>query len=329
MINTTSARILIASMGKAYSKAKKTGKLNLGWVALYELISYYVEFTRGQEDYNKEHLFLTSKLNTLKRNHPDVLCDYNKVAPTYITSIQVNTAPTLSDNSVDIEEVDQYQFTVADLTLDYADAETQGYKYVLINPLVGGANGTLTTDSDGLIEVTFPIIINIEGKAATDTVSLYFNRTTVTTFGVGDFFYIRVSDNPTDYLYSTQQRVDIISTVASEDSSNQPATIGDNTIYTTNRAVTVLTLAMFTTGLNPPYNDPEADLIDAIRIDEISSANVGIFYYNGSPLQVNDIITRVVLNAGLFTHEAPNQDAINSDVINFSARDEGSGIWVQ
>jgi hypothetical protein len=112
-------------------------------------------------------------------------------------------------------------------------------------------------------------------------------------------------------------------------SGNQPATIGDNTVVTSNRSILTLTLDMFTTNLTPPYNDPDGDLIDAIRLDEISTANKGKFYLNGVEVVTNQIITREDINAGLFTYESPNQNDIWSDAFNFSARDEGTLEWVQ
>jgi hypothetical protein len=118
-------------------------------------------------------------------------------------------------------------------------------------------------------------------------------------------------------------------TIDIEVADNQPATIGDNTIYGANRVVTILTLAMFTSELAPPYNDPEGDLIDAIRIDSISGANNGLYKLSGVNVSEGDIITREQLNAELFTHEAFDDDAESSDTFSFSARDEGSGIWVQ
>jgi hypothetical protein len=110
---------------------------------------------------------------------------------------------------------------------------------------------------------------------------------------------------------------------------NQPAVVGDLSIKVNNQVTTTLTLAMFTTDLNPPYNDPENDLIDAIRIDEISTDNKGQFLYNSSPLVTGQIITREELDAGLFVHVGPNSTDIETDAFNFSVRDEGSGIWVK
>lgn len=109
---------------------------------------------------------------------------------------------------------------------------------------------------------------------------------------------------------------------------NEPPTMGDQALYVDNRTTTVITLAMVTSSLSPPYNDPEGDLIDAIRIDEVSTANQGEYLFNGSPVTVNLIITREQLESELFTHVGPNTDSITTDAINISARDEGSKVWV-
>lgn len=110
---------------------------------------------------------------------------------------------------------------------------------------------------------------------------------------------------------------------------NQPATIGDIALKVNNRLTTFITVAMVTSSLTPPYNDPEGDLIDAIRIDEISTANLGVFNYNGSPVSTGQVISKAELEANLFEHVGPNVNTIETDAINFSVRDAGSLIWVQ
>ena len=327
MINLTSAQIIVTSTSKAADKAAKTGKLNMDIIGLYNLIAYYVEFTRGREEYNQEHAFLLDKLITLRYDFPDILCNYKGKVTTYTSTVVVNTAPSVEGVIVDLFGNESYQFTVADFTDNYSDAQNQPYKYLLVNPATQ-PNGGLKTGPSGETDVIVPIIFDIEGLNSTDTINLWFKRDTTSSFTGQDFVTFRISDNPEDYLYSAEATNSIQATLASGE-DNLPATIGDNTIYVDNRAVTILTLPMFTSQLTPPYNDPEADLIDAIRIDEISTANVGVFKLNGTEISENDIITREDLNAGLFTHEGPDQDAISSDVFNFSARDEGSQIWVQ
>lgn len=326
-INANSAQILATSAAKEINKAKNTGKINMMPIALYNLIAYYAWYTKGLSEFNREHNFLLQKLTEVKYNYPDIICNYKAVLPITInpSTPTTNTAPTVDNNIKDLLGADLYQFLVSDFTLNYSDAEVQPWKFLTINPSAG-VDGDLSITSGGT-HITAPITINIEGKLSTDTINLFYNRTDLEIFGPDDFTF-RVSDNPADYLFSALQTFSVSATVISG-TTNLPATIGDNTIYVDNRVETIITLAMLTTGLTPPYNDPEADLIDAIRIDEISTANIGKFYINTVEIQVNDIITREDLIANLLTHDGPNQDAINSDVFNFSARDEGSQIWVQ
>jgi hypothetical protein len=111
--------------------------------------------------------------------------------------------------------------------------------------------------------------------------------------------------------------------------TNNPPTIGDNTILVENNVVTVLTLDMFTTNTIGPYSDPEGDLIDAIRIDRIHGTNQGTFYVDGIEITKGQIITREQIDAGKFTHTGADIDTVASDGFEFSARDEGSQIWVQ
>lgn len=106
---------------------------------------------------------------------------------------------------------------------------------------------------------------------------------------------------------------------------NEPATIDDKSIEVNNNVTTTLTLAMFTSV----YSDPEGDLIDAIRIDDIHSTNQGTFYVGGIEVVEGQIITREQLIADDFTHVGPDIQTIATDSFIFSARDEGSGIWVQ
>lgn len=105
---------------------------------------------------------------------------------------------------------------------------------------------------------------------------------------------------------------------------NLPPTILDNSILVDNNITTTLSIEMFTSV----YTDPENDLLDAIRIDKIHSTNIGVFYVDGIQLQESQIITREQIEANLFTHVGANVEVINTDSFDFSARDEGSQIWV-
>lgn len=105
---------------------------------------------------------------------------------------------------------------------------------------------------------------------------------------------------------------------------NQPPDqVGDNTIAVANRAVTTLTLAMFTTGTTPAYNDPEGDPVQDVRIDAIPAD--GLLELDGVAVSPGDIIPVADINSNLLVYTSPNQDALDSDDIQFSLRDTGSG----
>jgi len=307
-------QIYVTSVNKAVNKAKHNGKMNLNALAIYELYKYYIEFTEGVALYEDENKCLKTAIEDLKYKYPEI-CNYNEYVPTVgFDAPGTNTAPTVSGTVIALLEEDEYWFTAADFTTNFSDPENTGPRTVIL--YLNGVPGTFTLN--GTV-VTGTIAVDID-----DIVTLKYTRPDETAFAEALTF--RVSDDdPIDPLYSIIASNTLTGTIA----GNQPPTIGDNTVYAANRAVTVLTLAMFTSDLQPPYNDPEADLIDAIRLDEISQANLGVFQLNGVDVVEGQIITREDINAGLFTHNAPNQDALSSDNFSFSARDEGSLVWVQ
>jgi len=328
-IDINSAQVLATSAANAIKRAKNNGKLDMGPIALYNLIAYYAWYTKGIASFNKEHLFLLNKLADIRYQYPDDICNFKPVLPINVdpSTPTVNTPPTVADKAIDILGASSYQFTAGDFLTTFADAENDTWYLLDVSPNVNsGTDGTLSLTVGGP-QITTQVQFDLTGLTTSTLINLYYTRIDLTAFGP-DAIPFRVSDDNANSLYSAEQNVNVSATLA-DGATNQPATIGDNTIYVANRVETIITLAMLTTGLTPPYNDPESDLIDAIRIDEISTANVGKFYINAVEAQVNDIITREDLIAKLLTHDGPDQDAINSDVFNFSARDEGSQIWVQ
>lgn len=102
-----------------------------------------------------------------------------------------------------------------------------------------------------------------------------------------------------------------------------PDAVGDNTIATNNRVTVVYTEANFTTGTTPPYNDPEGDSADAIRVDTLPVD--GVLRLNGVPVIATQIIDMVDINNSLFTFVPPDQDALDQDTWTYSIRDAGSG----
>jgi hypothetical protein len=109
---------------------------------------------------------------------------------------------------------------------------------------------------------------------------------------------------------------------------NQAPTIGDNTITPDNRVTTTLTLDMFTSQTTPPYNDPEGDPVDALRIDTVNVGNAGVFQYDNVDVTEGLIIPAAHIDAGRFTHVGGDINDVANDVIGFSLRDTGSMEWV-
>ena len=110
--------------------------------------------------------------------------------------------------------------------------------------------------------------------------------------------------------------------------TNQPATVGDRAQYSGNRATTVFSSADFTTQPIAPYFDPEGNDLDAIRIDEVSTANAGTYFYFGSAVVEGQIITKDELDAGAFYHVGQDANGISTDSFNASVRDSVNMTWV-
>lgn len=320
-------QIYVTSLTKAIYSAKLRGKLDVKIILLFNLFKYYINYTEnltiaGSNQFKDITNCLKKEILKLLYKYPTILCNYKVVIPNDPEGIYIklpNTAPTVSDNTIDIVENESYTFKVGDFLTDFYDVNNDSYKYLIIYPI--------ETATYGDINITTPIIINIENKNQTDLLNLIYTRTEDNIFN-SDIIKFRVSDNADNFLYSNLQNIYIISTEINNSENNPPADIGDNTLYVDNRAVTIITLAMLTTGLTLPYSDPEGDLLDAIKIIDISNANTGKYYLNSVEIVVNQIITREEIEAGLFTHEGPDVDSITSDVFQFQGRDEGSKIWV-
>jgi hypothetical protein len=307
-------QVFVTSINKAINSARATGYLNLKNLAIYNLYKKSIEFTEGNATFLDENKLLKSIITDLKYKYPQDICNYKKYVPTIgFPSPYTNLSPTVSPASINLLLEESIFFQEIDFKTGFSDPNGNGPGRVLL--YLTGLAGTFKYN--GVVKST-TLELNIE-----EVIYLEYTRVDASAFSFSLPF--RVSD---DYMLNRKWTGIVNNTVDGTIVGNQPAIIGDNTILVSNREVKVLTLSMFTDQLTPPYSDPESDLIDAIRLDEISMANLGIFYVNGIQVIEGQIITREDINAGLFTYEAPDQDALYSDNFSFSARDEGSLIWV-
>lgn len=339
--------IIVCSTEDIINKAKVYGKLNLYDIALYQVLTEQLEYVKNIT--NREGIFknLQNIITKIQFCSDNITNDISSILPDTSYYIDENgnlitddsTPPTIpyvnaSNFTVTniIEEplfslgpdYDTYNFTLSDFLNAYSDNNDGNFYSIKID----------RTNLDGL---------RLKRQDSPTTGNVYGENPSFITINKADIYKwsFYASSSALNYIHEVQYKfVDNINGQLVESniatitvdrtafSGNQPATIGDNTVPANNREVKTLTLAMFTSGLTPPYNDPEGDLIDAIRIDEISTANKGIFYLNGIEIVVGQIITREDINAELFTYESPDQNDIWSDAFNFSARDEGSKQWV-
>lgn len=330
MTTTQTRQSFITSINKSINKAKVYGKLDLKILALYEMYIYYIDFTDGYEIFNDINKDLKIKASKLKYKYPDIICNYKLKINTFNSNNRTeNTAPTVDSIVIDLDGTYSYNFTIDDFTTNYFDAEQDPYYKLTVYPNENG-QGTLYFNG---IEQTAPFEINV--NEANNIRYVYIVNLLTTSSGftnpnIDEVDYLlsfKISDiSPISSLYSSIETIQILNNNYQE---NLPPEIGDISVGADNRVTTTLTLDMFTNQMQPPYSDPENDLIDAIRIDNISTTNQGVFEFNNNPIQVGDIITREDLENDLFKHIGPDLNTIATDSIEFSARDEGSQQWVQ
>tara|TARA_R110002124_G_scaffold281430_1_gene455710 strand:- start:68492 stop:69523 length:1032 start_codon:yes stop_codon:yes gene_type:complete len=337
-------QVIISSLYKNINRAKIYGVLDNSIIYLYDILQEYEELVKNNSIFYTAALPIRNLIIDLKYNFSNIICNTKIILPTkiennipttptipIITPNPVLTAFTVTTTKREIipnsgELIDSYEFKLSDILSNYKDSDDNQFLQLSIdrNDLFNGyikiKTGSGINDYTIYDEATTSISVS---KSLIESITFYSESTSIFTH----LILIRVLDKGSDGVIRISNTVSI--TIDRTAVSNQPAVIGDIAIDSGNRVTTVLTLTMFTSSLTPPYNDPEGDLIDAIRIDEISTANSGKFYLNGIEIVTNQIITREDLIAGLFTHEGADVNTIETDAINFSARDEGSLIWVQ
>lgn len=310
------ANVFISSMLRTDKRFKYYGEGPIANINLLKMIYKYACYSTDYADLQR----LDAMVSILQQSDPDICMNIlgGSFFPEDSPEITVpdtlsNTAPTVLGNTVILSGT-TYTFVASEFLTSFDDADGDASSNIIIK--------TLPDVVGGLALNGVPVIID-QTISQSDIPNLVYTRDVNTAYG--DLFTYAVYDNNQNPLPSNT--VSMTVTVLSN-TENASAVIGDNTIYPENRVETILTLAMFTTDTTAPYSDAEGDLLDAIRIVEISLENSGTFYINGVQMVVGDIITREQMNAGDFKHVGPDQNSISSDVFEFEGRDEGSLEWV-
>lgn len=333
------SQIIVQSAVKALKQASINGQLNLKKLLLFDIIDRYIDFTENENAFVGQRSDLLKKLYDLKALYPNAICNYKTVLPRTTPQVQVPSQPvknveaTAANITVDDiksepvfgvgDNFDTYYFKKSDFQSVYED-NNDGEFYSIVIYRSDLQQGTLKYNETWTSGTTFTessIPIEILAKDISKW-SYYTDSTQIYSHSLTYRIIDRVAGK--DYPTSTYT----ITIDRSGKPGNLPATIGDNTVKVGNNATTIITLAMVTSSLTPPYNDPEGELLDAIRIVEISTANKGVMQLNGVDVTEGDIITREQLEEELLTYVSSSYTDIWGDSFRFQARDEGSGQWV-
>ena len=314
------AKVFVSSVRNISKQLEYYGDAKLENINLLRLIYKYAEYCVTYSQVQR----LDSMVATLQREDDNICMEftstkgYADVVCVPVVAIGVGTSnqpPIMTDGAVTLEDPDLiYSFTYNDLFGGYSDdAGGVAGEYLFISlPTTG------TLKYNGI-----DVVI---GTLYTDHTLLTYTRFEESAY-VSTFDYVAY-DNDTQLPLASNTATMTV-TVDEILIVNEPATVGDRAQYAGNRVTTVFTIADFTTEAIAPYFDPENNDLDAIRIDEISDANTGVYYYFANPVLAGQVISANELDNGAFYHVAPDANSVTTDSFNASVRDSGSMIWVQ
>jgi hypothetical protein len=311
--------VFISSLNKLCKRFAYYGEGSITNISLLKLVYKYACYAQTYTTIQR----LDSIVSYLQRTDPDIvmqvtgLTGYSDgvITPVAVVEGVDVTRPTVSGAAVTVTP-QIYTFETIEFLTSFADADGDLPNLITIKTLP--ANGTLACNG-GPIVAPFTF---------TDGSLLVYTRSVDTAYGTS-FTYTVTDANCQVPMESLPATITVTVEELVPDIENEPAVIGDRAQYSGNRTVTVFSVVDFTTETIAPYFDPENNDLDAIRVDEVSTANTGVFFYLGSPVITGQVITNAELSSGAFYHEGPDSNSITTDTFEASVRDTGSMIWVQ
>jgi hypothetical protein len=319
-------RIFVTSVSNASKKLEYYGDAKLEGITLLKLLYKYASYSTTYKQLQR----IDSMVSTLQTTD-DLICMEYQALPAYnipltgtgvvvIGAENPNQAPTLGDISITLlEGITAFGFADVVLYENYSDDAGGSPSNFVIKtlPANGGLyyNGSIVT-----LNTLLPISAFLVFERYPDAIS-----------GVDDAYVTTFTFSAFDDDTQLPLESNIATVTVNVDAlgvTNEPATVGDRAQYSVNRATTVFTVEDFTANAIAPYFDPEGNDLDAIRIDEISDANTGVYYFFENPVVAGQVITNAQLAAGSFYHVAADQNEISTDTFEASVRDTGSMIWV-
>lgn len=234
---------------------------------------------------------------------------------------QVNQAPSqIGDLTLNLDYNELHVFTAANFTTGttppYADPEGDAAEKVKI----------ITIPTQGVLALNaVPVIANDE--ISMTSIATGFLTYQADPADLDGYTNSQLTFDISDYgsaLYSGLTGT--VTFIVAADVNDPPSAVGDNTLNTDHAVTVVFTTADFTTNTTPAYADPEGDPAFKLRVDSLPIE--GTLKLNGVNVTLNQEITFVDINSGLFTYvpNSLNSNSYNVD-FNFSIQDSGSGQY--
>ena len=304
----------------SYGDSKLNSQLFKTFLIYYYIGMYNID--KNIAGSNVDELAYVEDKYSLKKIVP-ILNDYcitlTEANTVFSQITSANTPPTVDDYEIVIPDFlpgnqFEYDFTGDEFTENFTDI--QGNLPLNIRFFALPVRGDITFKGNPVTKGTpYPF---------EEVTEFHYSGVIEVNEDIFDLIIFQISDDNVNETYSDMATV----TMNSGEYVNKPISqLGNLTVTKDNRTSTVYTINHFTTQLNPPYEDPEGDSLDAIRIDSLPTQG-GTLTLNGTAVTIGQIISAADINAGLLVFNPPNQNAAASSVFSFSARDTGSLTFV-
>lgn len=315
----TGGKTVVGSTAKMLNNLKKFGKGCSKELQLFNILIDLKHDCQVQSNIETERC-LDAQIRKMVNKYPSI-CHYRE--PNLTDVINVKGAPDERFNIISTTNIDpvinivagcmgtyafsDYTFTVAEFENMFVDADDLGYIKIVTLPATG------TFQLSGVDIVVNQII------ASSSIPNIVYNYGSLTSVGETITFGFQLADNTINPVFSASVSYQI----CVPEQINQPPTIGNLSINVEENGEHVFTYADLTTGIS--YSDPEGD--DPLNLKVLSLPANGVLYYNGVPVSVNQVITYVDIQAGLFKFTPDDLDVSYTISFNIQVSDQGSGEY--
>lgn len=206
-----------------------------------------------------------------------------------------------------------FNFFTGVFTKNFSDFDGDAACEVVIRSLPDPTMGILRFNTT-LVTVGFCFPVSQSDK-------LSFLR--VSNQAINTSFNFVISDNNQNKQYSKMATVTLnIGAYVNQ----QPSSVGDLSVTMAHASVKTFSTVDFTTGLTPPYSDPEGDAPSKLKILTLPAS--GFVKLNGVNVTVNQEIPFASITAGLMTYVSDGSVVTSiSTSFDFSISDTGSGLF--